>query len=293
MLVYQLHCQELILLGVTQDAGYPQIACQKECCKDVWKDLSLRKYPVSMAITDKNNGKWYLIDATPDMKYQINLFHQITNNEFPYMPEAIIITHAHIGHYTGLMDLGREAMNAKNLKIYGSKKFASFISRNGPWQQLLKLGNIELKIFSEKEFSLSDNLMISPLKVPHRDEYSDTYAFILKGKQGSALYIPDIDKWNIWKYDILSIVEQVDIAFVDATFYSGEEINAKRDISEIPHPFVIESVKLFNTQSTSFKNKIHFIHLNHTNPLLRNTKEKVEIEAQGYNIGEQGKLYQF
>lgn len=293
MLVYQLHCQELILLGVTQDAGYPQIACQKECCKDVWKDLSLRKYPVSMAITDKNNGKWYLIDATPDMKYQINLFHQITNNEFPYMPEAIIITHAHIGHYTGLMDLGREAMNAKNLKIYGSKKFASFISRNGPWQQLLKLGNIELKIFSEKEFSLSDNLMIYPLKVPHRDEYSDTYAFILKGKQGSALYIPDIDKWNIWKYDILSIVEQVDIAFVDATFYSGEEINAKRDISEIPHPFVIESVKLFNTQSTSFKNKIHFIHLNHTNPLLRNTKEKVEIEAQGYNIGEQGKLYQF
>ena len=293
MLVYQLHCQELILLGVTQDAGYPQIACQKECCKDVWKDLSLRKYPVSMAITDKNNGKWYLIDATPDMKYQINLFHQITNNEFPYMPEAIIITHAHIGHYTGLMDLGREALNAKNLKIYGSKKFASFISRNGPWQQLLKLGNIELKIFSEKEFSLSDNLMISPLKVPHRDEYSDTYAFIVKGKQGSALYIPDIDKWNIWKYNILSVVEQVDIAFVDATFYSGEEINAKRDISEIPHPFVIESVKLFNTQSTSFKNKIHFIHLNHTNPLLRNTKEKVEIEAEGYNIGEQGKLYRF
>jgi pyrroloquinoline quinone biosynthesis protein B len=288
-----LYSQDFILLGVTQDAGYPQIACQKSCCKDVWNDLSIRKYPVSMAVTDTQNGKWYLIDATPDMKYQISLFNQITNYEYPYMPEAIIITHAHIGHYTGLMDLGKEAMNAKNLKIYGSKKFTSFISKNGPWEQLVKSGNIDLRIFTEKEFSIAENISISPLKVPHRDEYSDTYSFVIKGKNGKALYIPDIDKWNLWKHKITDLIEDVDVAFIDATFYSGEELNARRNISEIPHPFVIESMNLFTNQSKTFKNKIHFIHLNHTNPLLRNSKQKMEVEAQGYNIGVQGKVYSF
>jgi pyrroloquinoline quinone biosynthesis protein B len=279
------------LLGVTQDAGYPQIACQKECCAPVWENLSLRKYPVSLAIIDSAEGKWYLIDATPDMKYQINMFHQITKGKLPYMPEAILLTHAHIGHYTGLMDLGREALNSKNLTVYGSKRMKKFLSKHGPWQQLTKLKNIKIIPFEEKAFQISPQIHIQPLLVPHRDEYTDTYAFIIKGPSKSALFIPDIDKWNLWEYDIIAIVSRVDFAFLDATFHNSKEINFTRKISEIPHPFVEESLALFKDESLNFKNKIHFIHLNHTNPLLRATPEKKELEAAGYNVGQQGKIY--
>jgi pyrroloquinoline quinone biosynthesis protein B len=283
--------QKFVLLGITQDAGYPQIACQKECCAPVWKDLSLRKYAVSLAIIDSAESKWYLIDATPDMKYQIALFNQITEGKLPYMPEAILLTHAHIGHYTGLIDLGREALNSKNLMVYGSKRMKKFLSKNGPWQQLINLGNIKITTFSETGFALGDDLFIRPLKVPHRDEYTDTYAFEIIGKEKKGLYIPDIDKWNQWQYNITEIINRVDIAFIDATFYSGKELSFRRNIAEIPHPFVIETIALFEKEAISFKEKIHFIHLNHTNPLLRATDEKKEIEKLGYRVGIQGEKY--
>lgn len=244
--------QQLILLGITQDAGYPQIACQKECCSPVWDNLNLRKYPVSLAIIDSTEGKWYLIDATPDMKYQMGLFHQITKGTFPYMPEAILLTHAHIGHYTGLIDLGREALNSKNLTVYGSKRMKKFLNKNGPWQQLIKLNNIKISTFDEKEFRLSKDILIKPLKVPHRDEYTDTYAFTIEGKEKKSLYIPDIDKWDIWQYNISEIIKRVDIAFIDATFYSGKELGFRRNIADIPHPSVVETLYLFENESLDF-----------------------------------------
>ncbi len=283
--------QQFVLLGVSQDAGYPQIGCKKECCASIWQDLSLRKYPVSLGIIDSVERKWYLIDATPDMKYQIDLFSQITNGTFPYMPEAILLTHAHIGHYTGLIDLGREAMNAQNLKVYGSKRMKRFLTKNGPWQQLVKLNNINILTFEEKAFPLSPQISIHPLLVPHRDEYTDTYAFEIKAASKSALYIPDIDKWDQWKYNITNVINRVDIAFLDATFHNSKELNFKRNIAEIPHPFVTESLELFKNEPTNFKNKIHFIHLNHTNPLLRETIEKKNLEIDGYHVGKQGKTY--
>ncbi|HMP29953.1 MAG TPA: MBL fold metallo-hydrolase [Saprospiraceae bacterium] len=289
---YTSTAQQYVLLGVTQDAGYPQIGCQKECCLPVWKDLSKRKYPVSLAIIDSSAGKWYLIDATPDMKYQIQLFHEVTQSAYPYMPEAILLTHAHIGHYTGLIDLGREAMNAQGLKVYGSRRMKKFISKNGPWQQLVKLKNIDVQVFEEKTFDIGSHLKITPLKVPHRDEYTDTYAFEINGKDNTCLYLPDIDKWQQWSNNIIEVVNRVDIAFIDATFYSGAELNFRRNIAEIPHPFVVESIDYFKDQTESFKNKLNFIHLNHTNPLLRSTQERVEIEGLGYRVGEQGKVYE-
>ena len=60
-----------------------------------------------------------------------------------------------------------------------------------------------------------------------------------------------------------------------------------RDISEIPHPFIIESLKLFNPLDESEKNKIYFIHLNHTNPLLNSdSSEYNRVIREGFNVAD-------
>ena len=270
------------VLGVVQDAGYPHIGCEKDCCKVV----SPGDYFVScLGLVDKTNNKRYLFDATPDIHNQINLLEKFPESN---LIDGIFLTHAHIGHYTGLMYLGREGLGGKNIMVYALKRMARFLTKNGPWDQLVKLNNISIQTISNKEFvKLSDNIFVIPIKVPHRDEYSETVGYKIIGKSKKILFIPDIDKWDEWKKSIIEEVKLVDYAFIDGTFYNGTELN--RDMREIPHPSIEETLQLFSNQPVAERNKIYFIHINHTNPILTNKNGIRDlVEGLGFNIAQRG-----
>jgi pyrroloquinoline quinone biosynthesis protein B len=274
----------ILILGIAQDAGYPQINCQKDCCKTLLAKQEKGNYVSSLAIIDRQSNEYWIIDASPDFKYQLEHVRHELGSNFK-MPDGILLTHAHIGHYTGLMDLGKEAINAKSIPIYAMPRMKKFLESNGPWSQLVSLENIELKALkNDQSVSLNDRISITPLLVPHRDEYSETVGFIINGPEKKILFIPDIDKWEMWEKDINQMIMMVDEAFIDATFYNGVELG-NRDMSEIPHPFVVETMERFKNESLSVKSKINFIHLNHTNPLLdRNSEASQSILSKGYKI---------
>ena len=270
------------VLGIVQDAGYPHIGCEKDCCKVV----SPGDYFVScLGLVDKTNNKRYLFDATPDIHNQINLLEKFPEAN---LIDGIFLTHAHIGHYTGLMYLGREGLGGKNIMVYALKRMARFLTKNGPWDQLVKLNNISIQTISNKEFvKLSENIFVIPIRVPHRDEYSETVGYKIIGKSKKILFIPDIDKWDEWKKSIIEEVKLVDYAFIDGTFYNGSELN--RDMREIPHPSIEETLQLFSNQPLAERNKIYFIHINHTNPILTNKNGIRDlVESLGFNIAERG-----
>ena len=200
--------------------------------------------------------------------------------------DGIFLTHAHIGHYTGLMFLGKEAMDAKNTTVYTMPRMKEFLINNGPWSQLVARENIKLnELENEKAIQLSNTIQVTPFLVPHRDEYSETVGYKIVGPNKSALFIPDIDKWHKWNKDILDEIKKVDYAFLDAAFYSGIEIN-NRDISQIPHPFIIESLEKFKELNHKEKNKVVFIHFNHTNPVIDpNSNEAKKVTDLGFKIG--------
>ena len=202
--------------------------------------------------------------------------------------DGIFLTHAHIGHYAGLMYLGREGLGGDNIKVYVLKRMAKFLTKNGPWDQLVKLNNISLQTISNNKFvKLSENILVIPIKVPHRDEYSETVGYKIIGKSKKLLFIPDIDKWDEWEKSIVDEVKLVDYAFIDGTFYNGSELN--RDMSEIPHPSIEETLELFSNQPQAEKNKIYFIHINHTNPILTNKNGVRDLILNaGFNIAEMG-----
>ena len=270
------------VLGIVQDAGYPHIGCEKDCCKAV----SPGDYFVScLGLVDKTNNKRYLFDATPDIHNQLNLLEKFSDAN---LVDGIFLTHAHIGHYTGLMYLGREGLGGKNIMVYALKRMSKFLTKNGPWDQLVKLNNISIQTISNKEFvKLSENIFVIPIRVPHRDEYSETVGYKIIGKSKKILFIPDIDKWDEWKKSIIEEVKLVDYAFIDGTFYNGTELN--RDIREIPHPSIEETLQLFSNQPVAERNKIYFIHINHTNPILTNKNGIRDlVEGLGFNIAQRG-----
>lgn len=276
----------IVILGTIQDAGSPQIGCKKTCCKDLFDNPDKNRQIVSLGLIDSHNDKTYLFEATPDIVRQMKRLTQLERDSNNELADGIFLTHAHIGHYTGLMFLGKEAMDAKQASVYTMPRMTDFLINNGPWSQLVLRENIELKEMQhQKVIELSKSITVTPFLVPHRDEYSETVGFKIIGPNKSALFIPDIDKWHKWDKNIIEEIKKVDFAFLDAAFYSGKEID-NRDISQIPHPFIIESLETFKDLSAQEKSKIIFIHFNHTNPVINsNSDEAKSVTSQGYRIG--------
>lgn len=275
----------LVILGTIQDAGSPHIACKKKCCRDLFLVPDNDRKVVSLGLIDAEKNKKYLLEATPDITEQMKKLMSADTSESKEIADGIFLTHAHIGHYTGLMYLGKEAINADNVSVFAMPKMKTFLEKDGPWSQLVTNSNISIQeINNKKEITLSSSLRIIPFLVPHRDEFSETVGYKIIGPNKTALFIPDIDKWEKWETDINKEIANVDYAFIDGTFFDGKEIN-HRDISEIPHPFIIESMERFKDLSPQNKRKIYFIHFNHTNPVInQNSKEYKKITDNGFNV---------
>lgn len=279
--------QYITVLGIAQDAGYPHIGCQKQCCVDYYSGKRKRQKVTALGLIDLEQQQKWLFEASPDISTQLAVLEQEHLKTITII-DGVFLTHAHIGHYSGLMYFGREALGKKNTKVYAMPKMRKFLRENGPWSQLINLQNIVLQhLQHDSTITLNKNLQVTPFLVPHRDEFSETVGYKITGKSKSALFIPDIDKWQKWHRNIIEEVKKVDYAFLDATFFNQHEV--KRAMTEVPHPFIQETVELFKHTSLETKHKVIFIHFNHTNPVLqKGTKEKNALLKLGFRFAEEG-----
>ena len=104
----------------------------------------------------------------------------------PAVPKAILLTHVHMGHIAGLLQLGREAMQLR-VRLHATSRVCAFLRDNAPWNAL----DLELREIAGR-FTLEPGLDIEAVPVPHRDEHSDTVAYLVFGPKRTLLYLPDI-----------------------------------------------------------------------------------------------------
>ncbi len=282
----------VLVLGTAQDGGIPHIGCYCPNCLRARKDARFSRLISSLALIDLEEKKYFILDATPDIRMQSDAVRDrlgIEKQGRRNAPHAVLLTHAHIGHYTGLMFFGYEAMSTRGLPVYCTSRMGRFLSGNGPWSQLVRLENISLRtLHPVKEFSLTSRISLTPLEVPHRNEYSDTVGFIISGEKKRLLYIPDIQSWKTWNRSIVEETEKVDIALLDGTFYSPDELPG-RDMSQIGHPLIQTSLKTLEKVAKKGKTHIYFTHLNHTNLALDPEGDaRKEIKDKGFQLASDG-----
>ncbi len=272
---------EAILLGTAQDGGVPQVGCYCVHCARARENPAERRWVSCLGLVDHGNCHSWLIDATPDLREQVHALQEYV----PNCPLAgIALTHAHVGHYAGLIHLGREAWDRRDLPVYVSARMAAFLAENAPWSQLIALGNIKPCIVKAgHETALSSNLHLLPVKVPHRDEFSDTMAFVVSGPARGLFYCPDTDGWDGWDRDLKCLVSGLDVALLDGTFYSADEL-PRRDLSQIPHPFATDTAQRLDGVDCEVK----LIHMNHSNPLYTTGPERDWLAAKGIGVGALG-----
>jgi pyrroloquinoline quinone biosynthesis protein B len=285
----------VFVLGTAQDGGLPQLGGNADEDKAARADPKLRRLVASLLIVDPGSDERFLIDATPDIRDQV----EIADRTAPRPPtaaagrpplfDAIALTHAHVGHYAGLIQLGREAYGANAQRILASERTARFLESNGPWDLLVKLNHIRLERLTPGiVVRLNDRLSLTPIIVPHRDEYSDTFGFIVKGPSRSILWLPDIDKWEKWDRRIEDAIASVDVAYVDGTFFNADELPG-RAMSDVPHPLIVESLSRFAALPANERAKIEFVHLNHTNPAATpGSSANRAVEKAGMRVAREG-----
>jgi pyrroloquinoline quinone biosynthesis protein B len=224
-----------------------------------------------LGLTDGRRG--WLFDATPDLPDQV---HELGVGT----PTGIFLTHAHMGHYTGLVHLGREALDARGVTLYVTPSMGRFLHENEPWNRLIVSGTVSVRDAQHVDLG---GVRVRAFPVPHRAEFTDTVAYRIDGPNRSVLYVPDIDAWETWDRDVVDEVRDVDVAFLDGTFWSGAEIG-HRDAREVPHPFLEDSM----ARLAPVAERVRFLHLNHTNPVW---DDESLVTRQGFAVAREGEVH--
>lgn len=283
---------EFIVLGTGQDGGAPQIGQQGD---PAWQDPRARLFAASAALIDHRSGARYLFEATPDIREQLFALNEaigVASNQRPLGLSGVFLTHAHIGHYAGLMFAGHESAGVAGLNVYAMPRMREYLSKNGPWDQLVRYQNITLEALQNGVAErIGQQLTVTPLMVPHRDEYSETVGFVIDAPGKSVLFLPDIDDWDRWESEFGERIEDrladVDVAYLDATFYDNDELPG-RDMTKIPHPRLLDSMQRFSNLPKRHKESVRFFHLNHTNPArFSDSPESQNIEKMGFRLAQQ------
>ena len=291
-----------LVLGIAQDAGYPQAGCSGDCCQPAWLDPSRRRHAAALALIDDRDReagvRRWLIDATPDLREQLHLLDAAWPPSARLAAPAldgIFLTHAHIGHYPGLWQLGPEAMAARGVPVYAMPRMAAFLKGNLPWSALLEGGHLRLEpLAADWPVALAADLSVTPLPLPHRDEHSETVGFLVRGPRRRLLYLPDIDGWEAWEARgerIEDWLAEVDLALGHGTFFDADELPG-RDLSRIPHPTVAATLRRLADLPAELRARLRFTHLNHSNPMLRpGSGARRRVIAAGFGLAEEGQVH--
>jgi pyrroloquinoline quinone biosynthesis protein B len=261
----------VVVLGIAQDGGMPHLGCGKGPCAAARRGERRPEKVACLGITDGKRG--WLLDATPDLPAQVHALGVRA-------PEGIFLTHAHVGHYAGLVFLGKEVLGAKGVPLYATERMRDFLSENHPWRRLVQEGRVVLRDNASVDLG---GVRVSAIPVPHRDELSDTVAYLVEGPRRRVLFLPDIDSWEKWERPVREVVGSVDLAFLDACFWSTDELG-NRVQGEVPHPPVVHSMELLE----GLQDRVRWIHLNHTNPLLEDPSPS---ESRGFRVAREGEEF--
>ena len=295
-----------VVLGNMQDAGLPNAGCTCARCTAAFADAMQVQYAACLAIVDKRGkrdteihregteghrekAKVYLIDATPDIKFQLNLLagvlgtHPQRSNRLR-QPDGIFLTHAHMGHVGGLPQLSKEAMFVNDLPIYATPTLCKLLQQTKLWSPLIQELNFQ-PMPGGSTVDLGDGLRITAVPVPHRDEWNvGTMAYHIQGQDKSLLYLPDIDAWDQWS-EAEAILSSVDVALVDASFYSRDELGG---LPPPAHPLVTDTMERF----AHLSDKIVLTHLNHTNAVLDvGSEAETAVRQAGFRIAQTGDMF--
>lgn len=270
-----------MVLGCAQDGSVPHLNCACSTCEAAREDYSRGHLAPCLALVT-GSGRVFLIDATPDLSRQADLMrrHHL-DVERPHLGfSGILLTHAHVGHYLGLAQLGREIAHANHLPLYGSELMGAFLKENKPFSYLFEREESVWTTLVPGSPLVLDDLTVSGFTVPHRNEDGDTLGFHIRGPNADVVYLPDHDEYVDATLDVLNGAGTI---LIDGSFWDSNEVGGIAG-RRVPHPPIVESLKVLE----NLADRTVFTHFNHTNPVLIDSPQRRRVLGAGFRLAHEG-----
>jgi pyrroloquinoline quinone biosynthesis protein B len=259
------------VLGTVQDGGVPHLGCTCDVCEKAREDANEAKNVSAILLKedDSESSARYLVNATPDIRAQVR---------GDYL-DGVFVPHEGLGHITGLQYFGQEGPDISNLSVFTSEEVEDFVMQNDPYRFLVDRNNLEVRGFDDGEEIDIRGGDVEARYFNHPHLNHDTTAYMIHGEEKKLFYLDDITDFTD---EIVECVKEADVALIDGTFWSEDEIGR---FEEVPHPPIRRSLDQFADVDT----EIYFTHMNHTNPALREgSDERQEVEENGFRVAERG-----
>ena len=298
------------ILGSAAGGGFPQWNCACSCCRGVREGLINASPRTQESVgLSADDGNWFLINASPDIRSQIESFgplHPVKSRTTPI--QAIFLTNGDLDHCLGLLSLRenhrlviyatesvRRGFTEGNVLYRTLQRFAGQVT----WRTL-KLGVEETLLCSDgRPSGLTVKALAVPGKPPiHLEELvspSDPELNVgLRFRQctnGRVLaYLSAVGRVTPSVFEGLA---DADCVMFDGTFWSSDELSGpgflEKSAEDLAHwPVGGQSGSLAMLSKLTAPRRV-FIHINNTNPMLReDSTERKIIEAAGWRVALDG-----
>lgn len=283
-----------VILGSGQDGGVPHPGCACLRCQKARRGRIPRRMSPSAALVGP--AGLLLFDASPHLPAQLDLLEGLhlsgLKGRKGILPSSVFLTHGHWGHYGGLGWLGKEVAMTNRIPLYCTPSLAGFLRDNRPWSHLLQAENLEIRLIQPPmPLELEAGVTVTPHRVPHREDVSDTVGFMITfpgpSQEERIFYLPDADYFTD---SLLNIMKGCTAAVVDGTFYDRDELDPLgRSIKQVPHPFISES--LARLKELLPRCRVVFTHFNHTNPASDpDSPEAIYLRGEGFQLASDGMI---
>lgn len=297
----------LKILGTAAGGGLPQWNCNCPNCQAVRTSRAgVRWLNQSSIAVRANNQSWFLVNASPDVRQQLELLRDRETASIRSSPIAgILLSDAEIDHTTGLILL-RES--DRPLRVYGTDTVRRALTEGFPllstlegycgveWSLLetgipIKLGQGGADGLEVEPFPLAAK---PPKYMRHKVVTDEVWVVGLTFRDRAsgkvATYAPGLAQLD---EKVLERFESSDCILVDGTCWQDDELVslgiANRKAREMGHiPLSGTSGSIQHLAQLRCDRKI-LVHINNTNPILiPDSQERQVLEAAGIEVGYDG-----
>ncbi len=293
------------ILGSAAGGGFPQWNCNCNGCQATRRgEKGVHQRTQSSLAVRGTSGDWFLVNASPDVRQQLERLRDGVPNSIRSSPIAgVLLSDAEIDHTTGLMIL-RES--SQPLQVYGTDTVRQALTEGFSLLRVLKnYCGVEWSVIEpDSTVSLGDDSSLqvevflltgTPPKYMRSNSSTEgnwVVGFTFRDRQsgGVVTYAPALAELTP---SILERFKSSDCILVDGTFWRNEELlkleMSTRTALAMGHlPLSGEDGSLTSLSKLSCSRKI-FTHINNTNPILiANSPERQLVEAAGMEVGYDG-----
>lgn len=297
------------ILGSAAGGGFPQWNCACFNCRGIREGTIKATSRTQESVCVSAEGEdWFLINASPDIRSQIESFGPL----HPQHPrecriQAIFLTNGDLDHCLGLLSLREN----QPIVVYATDMVRrGFVEGNVLYRTLQRFpGQVTwrgLKLDVEETVLRADGypsgLTVKAIAVPGKLPMHWEGAIPADPEMNVALRFTKPAGRRVLAYlstvgrnapPVYEAVEDADGILFDGTFWSSEELSAqdllKKSAEDLAHwPIGGPSGSLSALSNVAASRRV-FIHVNNTNPILReDSPERECVKAAGWEVAYDG-----